>query len=205
MARKVRFGLANTKYALWNSETSTYGTAKSLPWAVALTLSTEGGDGSDFYADNGICYSFAGTNGGYSGDLELSNVPDSVRVDLLGEVMDETTGVQIEVTEAEPPEFALITEMLTDEGPIGFAFYNCKASRTEINANTKNDNPDVDTESIPLRIASREIVYNEKNQHAVQGHIQKTSTNASLYSAFFEGVVLPGTIASESGASGISA
>lgn len=191
MARKVRFGLKNTKYAIWNSSTSEYGELKSLPWAVSLTLSTEGGDGNDFYADDGICFSFAGTNGGYSGDFELANIPDSVRADLLGEIVDEGTGIQFEATDGDSPEFALITEMQTDEGPIAYAFYNCKASRPELNANTKNDSPDVDTETLPLRIASREFTYKGETKQFVQGHIQKTSENTAQYTAFFASVVKP--------------
>lgn len=191
MARKVRYGLKNTKYAVWNSSTSEYGEIKDMPWAVSLTLSTEGGDGNDFYADDGICFSFAGTNGGYSGDFELANIPDTVRADLLGEIVDEGTGIQFESTDGEAPEFALITEMQTDEGPIAYAFYNCKASRPELSANTKNDNPDVDTETLPLRIASREFTYKGEKKQFVQGHIQKTSENAAQYTAFFAGVVKP--------------
>lgn len=191
MARKVRFGLRNSKYAVWDSSTSTYGELKQLPWAVSLSLSAEGGDGSDFYADDTICYTFAGTNGGYQGDLELANIPDSVRVDLLGEIADATSGVQFEVGDTQPAQFALITEMQTDEGPIGFVFYNCKASRPQISANTKNDNPDVDTETLSLRIASQEFTYNGEKTKFVQGHIQKTSSNTALYSAFFTEVVTP--------------
>ena len=201
MARKVRFGLRNSKYAIWDSDSSTFGELKELPWAVSLSLSAEGGDGSDFYADDTICYTFAGTNGGYQGDLELSNIPDSVRVDLLGEVADTTTGVQFELGDAEPAQFALITEMQTDEGPIGFVFYNCKASRPQISANTKSDNPDVDTETLSLRIAAQEFTYQGNKKRFIQGHIQKTNTNASLYNAFFGAVVTPG----ESSESGLSA
>ena len=192
MARKVRYGLANSKYALFDPSTKTYGTVKDLPWAVALSLSTEGGDPSDFYADNGICFTFAGTNGGYSGNFELANIPDSVRADLLGEIADSVTGVQFETTGAEPPQFALITEMQTDDGPIAFVFYNCKASRPELNANTKGDNPSVDTESLPLRISSQEFNYAGGKEKFVQGHIQKTDENVSKYTAFFASVVIPG-------------
>ena len=199
MARKVRFGLRNSKYAIFNSTTGEYGALKELPWAVSLSLSAEGGDGSDFYADDTICYTFAGTNGGYQGDLEMANIPDSVRVDLLGEVADQATGVQFEIGDAEPAQFALITEMQTDEGPIGFVFYNCKASRPQISATTKNDNPDVDTETLSLRIASQDFTYDGNKKRFIQGHIQKTNTNASLYSAFFASVVTPG--AAESGLS----
>ena len=50
MARKVRFGLRNSKYAIWDSELGAYGELKAFPWAVSLSLSAEGGDGNDFYA-----------------------------------------------------------------------------------------------------------------------------------------------------------
>ena len=201
MTRKVRFGLKNSKYALFDATTGQYGEVKDLPWAVQLSLSTEGGDSSDFYADDGICFTFPATNGGYSGNLELSNIPDSVRADLLGEVADQATGMQFEVTGAEPPQFALITEMQTDEGPIAFTFYNVKASRPELTANTKGDNPSVDTETLPIRIASQDFGTGADKKSYVQGHIQKTSENATEYAAVFTAVKIPG----ESGESGLSA
>lgn len=192
MARKVRFGLRNTKYAIYNATTGEYGAVKEMPWAVAMSLSAEGGDGSDFYADDTICYKFAGTNGGYSGTFELANIPDSIRADLLGEVVDATTGVQFEIGNAEPAQFALITEMQTDNGPMGFVFYNCKASRPDIAANTKNDNPSVDTETLSISIASQEFTYDGGKKPFIQGHIQKTDSNTALYNAFFASVVTPG-------------
>ena len=195
MANKVRFGLSNTKYALFDNEQKTYGNPKDAPGAVSLSLSTEGGDSSDFYADNGVYYTFAGTNGGYSAELELARITDTMRVDLLSEVVDETTGVQYEVTDAEPAQFALITEMQGDSGPIGFTFYNCKASRPELNANTKNDSPDVDTDTLNIRIAAQEFTINGAKKSVVQSHIEKTSDNTDKYAAFFTHVTIPGTAA----------
>ena len=192
MARKVRFGLRNTKYAIYNPTTGEYGSVKEMPWAVALSLSAEGGDGADFYADDTICYKFAGTNGGDSGTFELANIPDSIRADLLGEVVDAATGVQFEIGNAEPAQFALITEMQTDNGPMGFVFYNCKASRPDIAANTKSENPSVDTETLSLSIATQEFTYDGSKKLFIQGHIQKTDQNAELYNAFFASVVTPG-------------
>ena len=192
MANKIRYGLANAKYAIYNSETKTYGTLKDLDGAVSLSLSTEGGDNSDFYADDGVYYTFAGTNGGYSAELELARITDAVRVDLLGEVVDSTTGVQYEVTTAQPAQFALIVEMQGDSYPIGFAFYNCKASRPELNANTKNDSPDVDTDTLNIRIAAQKFVISGNSVPVVQSHIEKTSSNSTQYAAFFASVVHPG-------------
>lgn len=191
MANKIRYGLKNAKYAIFNAADSTYGTLKDLPGAVALSLSREGGDNSDFYADDGIYFTFAGTNGGYSGDLELARITDQVRVDLLNEIVDSTSGVQFETTDAAQVQFALICEMQGDQYPIGFVFYNCVASRPEINANTKNDSPDVDTDTLSIRIAAQSFTYDGAAKNFVQGHIEKTADNTAKYAAFFTSVVTP--------------
>ena len=192
MANKVRFGLRNTKYALYNAQSGTYGSPKDFKGAVSLSLSREGGDSADFYADDGIYHTFAGTNGGYSMELEMARITDAVRVDLLGEVLDQTTGVQYEITSVNPPEFALITEMQGDENPIGFVFYSCKASRPEFNANTKNESPDVDTDTLNIRVGAQEFTIGGVKQSVVQGHIEKTSDNTALFNAFFSAVTIPG-------------
>ena len=192
MANKVRFGLRNTKYAVYNSQSGTYGALKELPGAVSLSVTREGGDAADFYADDGIYFTFAGTNGGYSADFEVARITDELRVDLLGEVLDSTTGVQYEKTTAEPAQFALITEMQGDKGPIGFVFYNCKASRAEFNANTKNENPDVDTDTINIRMSAQDFTIDGVRTPVVQGHIEKTADNTAKYNAFFASVVTPG-------------
>ena len=188
---KVRFGLRNVKYAVWDETNSTYGDAKDFPGAVALSLTREGSDNSDFYADDGVYHAFAGTNGGYSADLEMARIHDQVRVDLLGEVVDEGTGIQFEDVHATPKEFALICEMQLNGGATGFVFYNCIASRPELNANTQGENPDVDTDTLNLRITSRTFNYKGVSTDVVQSHIQKKSDNAEKYAAFFAGVVVP--------------
>ena len=192
MANKIRYGLRNAKYAVYNAQSGTYGSLTAMPGAVSLSLSREGGDSSDFYADDGIYYTFAGTNGGYSGDLELARITDQVRVDLLNEIADSASGVQYETTGAAQVQFALVCEMQGDQYPIGFVFYNCVASRPEIQANTKGENPDVDTDTLNIRIAAQPFTYNGSTQNFVQGHIEKTADNAAKYTAFFSSVVTPG-------------
>lgn len=192
MANKIRYGLRNAKYAVFNSTAGTYGALEDMKGAVSLSLSREGGDSSDFYADDGIYYTFAGTNGGYSGELELARVTDKIRVDLLNEIVDSATGVQFETTDSQQVQFALICEMQGDENPIGFVFYNCVASRPEMSANTKSENPDVDTDTLNIRIAAQEFTYDGNKKNFVQGHIEKTTENAAKFTAFFESVVTPG-------------
>jgi phi13 family phage major tail protein len=198
MVNKVRYGLKNAKYSVYSEQSKIYGSLKPLPGAVSLSLSREGGDSSDFYADDGIYFTFSGTNGGYSGELEVARITDQVRIDLLGEIADSATGVQFETTTAEPPQFALVCEMQGDQYPIGFVFYNCKASRPEMNANTKNESPDVDTDTLNIRIAAQTFIYGDNSVPFVQGHIEKTADNTAKYTAFFASIVTPG-------ASGLSA
>lgn len=191
MANKIRYGIRNVKYAIWDATNSTYGNPKAMPGAVSLSLSREGGDSSDFYADDGIYFTFAGTNGGYSGDLTLARITDEVRRDLLGEVADEGTGVQFETTDSAQIQFALICEMQGDQNPIGFVFYNCVASRPEISANTKNESPAVDTDALNLRIAAQQFTHLGEQKNFVQGHIEKTADNTAKFTAFFNAVVTP--------------
>lgn len=192
MANKIRYGLRNTKYAIYDASAGTYGALKAMPGAVSLSLSREGGDSSDFYADDGIYFTFAGTNGGYSAELEMARITDEVRADLLNEIVDEASGVQFETTEAAQVQFALVTEMQGDQYPIGFVFYNCVASRPEINANTKGESPDVDTDTLNIRIAAQKFTYDGAEKSFVQGHIEKSADNAAKYTAFFNAVVKPG-------------
>lgn len=191
MANKVRFGLSNTKYAIWDEKTQKYGTPVDFPGAVSLSLSREGGDSSDFYADNGVYYTFAGTNGGYSADLEMAMVTDKVRQDLLGEIVDATNHVQYEVGDAEPAQFALITQMEGNSGPVAFVFFGCKASRVELSANTKNDSPDVDTDTLNVRIAGETLTVKGEQKNVIQGHLEKTADNATEFAAFFTTVQVP--------------
>lgn len=191
MANKIRYGLRNVKYALYNSEGQAYGSPVSWPGAVSLSLTVEGGDPVDFYADDGVYYTVGGSNGGYSGDLEMAYIPDTIRVDLLGERADAGTGVQYEVISGEAAEFALICEIQGDSGPVGFVFYGCKASRPEMTMNTKGESLSVDTSTLSVRIAGHDFTMSGKSEHVIQGHIEKTNSNTSEFNAFFNAVSVP--------------
>ena len=66
--------------------TYSYDTPIPVPGAVNLSLSAEG-DSTDFYADN-VKYFNSTANNGYSGDLEIAMIPDSIRTEILGETVD---------------------------------------------------------------------------------------------------------------------
>lgn len=192
MANKVRFGLRNVKYAIYSN--GTYGTPVAFPGAVNLNVTREGGDSSDFYADDGVYFTFAGTNGGYTLELEMAKVTDAIRVALLGEVAD-SNGVQFEYSGNEPAEFALIFETQGDESPTAFTFYGCKASRIETSAQTKGESPEVDTDTMSIRASGTDFTVgtgaDAEVKHAIQSHITKTTENATTYASFFTAVATP--------------
>lgn len=198
----IRFGLSKAYYATYTKNTEngvttyTFATPVAIPNAVSLTLTREGGDSSDFYADNGVRYTFSGTNGGYSADWEFARVPDSARVALLGEEVDHN-GVQYEFGDKQPNDVAMICQVEGDVQPTAFVFFGCKASRIEMTANTKNESPEVNTETIQTRISGMVLPVWDSTAHAVvyrnviQGHKDVTAAET----AFFATVQVPSSAA----------
>lgn len=148
---KVKFGLKNAYYSkITESEgTVTYGTPKALKGAVSMSLSPVG-ESVEFYADDSLYYG-ENVNNGYDGTLELGLIPEDFKKDILGEVVNED-GVVEENATAVQNSFALLCEFTLDDGARKFAFYNCRASRSDIASSTKTATKEVTTETLNLTI-----------------------------------------------------
>jgi phi13 family phage major tail protein len=151
---KVRFGLAKAYYAV--IENNTYDTPKPLPGAVSLTLNREGSEPTTFWADNIAYYVTPAANGGYTGTLTLAIVPDSFKVDVLGEVVDDN-GMQVEVADATPKSFALMYEVEGDVDKKRYVFFNCSAQRAIASANTKSDSTNPDTQDLEFTAIGKDF------------------------------------------------
>lgn len=198
-ANKVRFGLKNLHRAEVKRAadgTVTFGDPVRMRGAVSIALTREGSDAKDFYADDEVYYTIAGTNGGYSADLVIARLSTDDREALLGEVTDDD-GVQFETTDDKAPEYAYIMEMQGDFSPIAFCFYCGKASRINMNANTKGESVDVDTDTVSLRFVGIELPFGDETESVVQGHIEKTDDNADKYKDFLKAVHLPNVTTTE--------
>lgn len=198
---KVRFGLKGLKRAkvTRNSDgTVTFGTPVDMKGAVSISLSKEGSDPKDFYADDEVFYTIAGTNGGYSADLVVARLGSADREALLGETYDDD-GVQFETTDDKAPEYAYIMEMQGDFKPIAFCFYCGKASRINMNANTKGEQVDVDTDTVSIRFTGIELPFGTGTKSVVQSHLEQTEGNADKYAAFLAGVHVPAFSAVDNG------
>jgi phi13 family phage major tail protein len=106
---KVKYGLTNVYYAVAtidaSDNTATYGTPKRIPGAVNLSMDHQG-DANTFYADNIAFFTLQG-DAGYSGSLEIAQITDDFRKDILGEVAD-ANGCLTEVANAPTVPFALL-------------------------------------------------------------------------------------------------
>lgn len=146
MANKVRYGLKNVYYSIYNTGTSTYGAPVAIPGAVNMSLSPVG-EVTPFVADN-IEYYTAYGNNGYDGTIEIALVPVSFKTGCIGCKID-GDGVMFEDPTAQPVQFALLFEFTGDDKAIKHVLYNCKATRGNIDA-AATTSKEIKTETLNL-------------------------------------------------------
>lgn len=160
---KVKYDLKNVHWAkvtLSENNAPTFGTVKPWPGAVSLSLDAEG-EPTNFYAD-GIAYYVINNNNGYSGDLESAMVPDDFREEILGDVAD-AKDIILEDADAQLGHFALLFEFEGDIRKIKHVLYNCVASRPSVQSQTKEEDVEVQTETISIDAKSVYFSSVEKN------------------------------------------
>jgi phi13 family phage major tail protein len=192
---KVKFGLKNVHYAMITETvstsgtvTTTYGDVKALAGAVSLSMSSNA-DRSVFRADDSDYFVSYG-QGGYEGDLEIAIVPESFRVDVLKEKLDDNK-VLIEDANVETANFALMFEFDGDIKKIRHVLYKCAASRPSIESQTNEDEIEVQTETLTLKATP-----------LANGYVKaKTGddTTDEVYQNWYNEVYLTSTTTAESG------
>lgn len=189
MANKIKYGLSRVYYALAtiNSSTgaATYGTPVAIPGAVSLSMDPSG-ESNAFYADN-IAFAKFAANAGYEGELEVALVPDSFRQDVLGEVVDSSSKIQLEKAAASTQPFALLFQFEGDDDATRHVFYNCTAARPNVGSKTTDESVEVQTETINITCGS---VFNAVlDDNIVKGKI--SDNTASAYTNWFTAVQQP--------------
>lgn len=191
MANKIKYGLKNVYYAVATIDTSTghasYGEPVRLPGAVNLSMDPEG-ESSSFFADD-IAYATFAANAGYSGTLELALLPDSFRKEVLGEMVDETNGIQYEIAAPTNKPFALMFEFNGDENAVRHAFYNVTAARTTVAGQTTEDSIEVQTESVELKCSSVTCTIGSDEVNVTKGKC--SDKLATAYSKWYTAVQQP--------------
>ena len=184
MANKVLFGLKNVHYALLDEDAVTWETPVAVDGAVNLSVNPDGGL-QKFYADN-IAYFTTSDNNGYSGDLEMADVPAAVMAALLNWEVDDD-GALVEIADAQPAPFALLCEFSGDESARKVVFYKCVAARPAESQATKSESTTVATRTLSLSIMPIEI----DSRLVVKKTIELSETNATAYNAWYTAVSEP--------------
>lgn len=186
MANKVLYGIKNVYYAVATDDgtgTLTYGTPVHIPGARSIALSSSG-DRLDWHADN-VTYFTMNGNDGYEGDLVIALIPDSFKVDCLGETLD-TKGFYVERSTDQPSEFALMFQFEGDESAVRHCFYRCTASRPEVGNETVEESPEPHEETITIRAFAR------INDNVVKARCPQSASTP--YNAWFTAVQEPTTV-----------
>lgn len=180
MPNKIKYGLKNVHYSVLTEVNGAvgYGTPKFVPGSVNLVLNAVG-DAVTFYADD-IAYFEEDTNNGYDGNLEMALIPNSFRVDVLGDEID-INGALIENANAKPKKIALMYEFTGDINKIRHVNYNVKVSRPSVEGSTKTNTKEPKTES--MAIAARPAI----DTNDVKGKVEQ---DIAAYDTFFSAVYL---------------
>lgn len=181
---RIRYGISNCYYAIATQGAGgalTYAAPVAMPGAVAISLEASGEEFTE-WADNVEWFKQA-LNNGYNGTLELEELPESFRTDVLGEEKD-SADVLFENSKASMKEFALLWqfEIADDANVTGkrTALFRCKASRPGISGTTKRETITPDHETINISAMPR------INDNYVKASAESTS---SKYANWFQAVV----------------
>ena len=174
---KVRFGLKNVHVCsiTENAGSITYDTPVAWKGAKSLTLDPEG-DTNTYYADN-TAYFTTNTNNGYSGSLEMSEVPEEIEKMIFNTVTTEE-GNLAEDANVLPNNVALMFQFEGDVSATKHIFFKVVFARPNVEGETKEESTDPKTTSMDIT-----AVPVEQGDHQwVKSKCRKGDTN---YDDFF--------------------
>ena len=164
--------------------TTSWGVPQAIPGAVKFSSSPEGGE-NKFYADNTVYHTHV-TNSGYTGDLEVAMIPNSILAEMLGLTVD-ANGMLVEKPDAVGKEFALMGQVQGDSKNRRFVYYRCKATRPSQESGTTVDTTAPATDTVSLTM----LALDNGGDKLIKGVMELSDTNAASYNAFFNAVTLP--------------
>ena len=170
------------------SAASPYDTPIHIPGTVNLDLTSEGKENA-FAADNNPKYYDSYSNNGYSGSLEVAQLPDEVLVAIFNFVKDSVGGL-VETGDSTSERFALLFGVDGDVDEARYCLYNVVAGRPTAKHTTTSDSKTPDTESCDISASAAPWVL--VDGHAVtKRSLVRTDTSATVYDAWYDAVQVP--------------
>lgn len=158
MSEKIVYGLDKVHYApitVGPDGRITFGKPIRMFGATEFKASPSG-ESVSVYADNGVYYSVS-ANQGYEVELNIHNIPKEFETHALGVIYDEEKGIMKEVTNAKNGAFALLWEFETDVKPVRHLFYNCTATRMDIESKSLEEKIDPSAKTIKITASPIEL------------------------------------------------
>lgn len=187
---KVRFGLSNVHYALYDEDQGTYGTPKPLAGAVNISFDAQGSQ-NNFYADN-VIYYVSNPAANDTGSLEIADMTDDALIDLLGYERDATNGILMEPTTIKHPTFALLYQQEGDGNTKRGVRYNVTMNRPSESAATTTDSVDPQTMTLDYTAVGRDFTVNGEKRNIIKAQVTDSGDDHAAYDAWFNTVVCPG-------------
>ena len=193
MAEKLIYGLDKVHFAPITVEADgsiTFGTPMRLYGATEFKASPAG-ESVKIYADNGVYYEVS-ANQGYEVELSIHNVPREFETHALGVVYDEENGTMTEVANAKGGAFALLWEFETDQSPTRHLFYNCTATRGDIESKSLEDK--IDASPTTLKITASPIELDGEKIVKVRTVASESPSAKAIYDNWYKTVFRKGEI-----------
>lgn len=193
MAEKLIYGLDKVHFAPVTVEADgsiTFGTPMRLYGATEFKASPAG-ESVKIYADNGVYYEVS-ANQGYEVELSIHNVPREFETHALGVVYDEENGTMTEVANAKGGAFALLWEFETDQSPTRHLFYNCTATRGDIESKSLEDK--IDASPTTLKITASPIELDGEKIVKVRTVASESPSAKAIYDNWYKTVFRKGEI-----------
>lgn len=188
---KVRFGASRVMYALEDETTGEIGSTW-YPLAGAVQISfTPQNDSNTFYADNmGYWISTGAATDEFS--IQLADMTDQAKADLLGFVADDASGLNIEPVNANHKSFAMGYQVEGDGNTLRGVKYGCILNRPSQEHNTTTDSTDPDTLTLDGQAVGRTFTIGGEPIPVLGAYCTNAGDSHDAYDNFYEGCPIPG-------------
>lgn len=188
---KVRFGASNVRYALETDEG--FGEWKRLAGTVQISFDPQGSQNT-FYADN-TGYFISNGAATDSISIELADLTDEAKVDLLGFVQDEVSGLLYEPVNSVRKPFALGFQVEGDATTLRGVRYGGTLNRPSEAHNTTTDSTDPDTLTIEGTFVGKTFVVGGEDVPVLGAACTNAGETHDAYDNFWTKVPQPGVAA----------